>query len=389
MTRSIIFAHVAKLTLMSSIYYVTSFSKVYRVVDKIHSSQQTMMCKKSDISDISVFPRSFDASSSKLEYLFLVPVIWGSYSPVIKGLYDSNANIVAPPGALFNFFSYAVAFLSLLGVAQFQRRHELGSSKKEKFTQTEVHSGIELGLWLFLGSSMQIVGIQGTSATKAAILVQSTTILVPILDSILNKRDLKPSILLACLIAGGGFFEITVQNSNSIGGLLRSSSGDFFILIAALFYSIHVVRLGAVAKYVSPIALSRVKSTTQLIISFFVASVSACFLDPSSFHDYLHALAVQPSSTGQEFVIAAILWNGIVATGIVTWAQTCGQQAVAPTTANLIYSMQPIFAALFSFSFLGESIEKSTLVGGALILLAVCIAVRASMTNTAVVVDSI
>ena len=83
--------------------------------------------------------------------------------------------------------------------------------------------------------------------------------------------------------------------------------------------------------------------------------------------NYLQIAWNNAISAGQGYVALAIIWNGFFSTALTTWAQSVGQRSVPPTTANLLYSSQPIWAALFSFSFLGESIGFNTIFGSCLL----------------------
>lgn len=64
-------------------------------------------------------------------------------------------------------------------------------------------------------------------------------------------------------------------------------------------------------------------------------------------------------SSGLLYVIFAVLWNGIFATALTNWAQTYGQSRVNPTTANLIYSSQPIWGGIFAAVFLHDATSNS------------------------------
>jgi len=76
------------------------------------------------------------------------------------------------------------------------------------------------------------------------------------------------------------------------------------------------------------------------------------------------------SSYGLLYVLFAVLWNGIFSTALTNWAQTYGQSRVNPTTANLIYSSQPIFGAVFAAVFLHDttSYGNSNFILGSVIL---------------------
>ena len=96
--------------------------------------------------------------------LAMVPILWGTYTPIVKGLYSSIDQIAAPPPVLFNLFSFIVSF-SVLSSTKFT------TSKMVDIKTSEIKAGIELGMYLFIGSFIQILGIQQTSATRASILV--------------------------------------------------------------------------------------------------------------------------------------------------------------------------------------------------------------------------
>jgi len=332
-----------------------------------------------------------------------VPLIWGTYSPLIKLVYSGADNVISPPPILFNFFSYFVSFFCL-NTAQklffFRKKAattttaaitstslEEGDSRTRFATPLESRAGFELGMWLFFGSTVQIMGIQSTTATRAAILVQLTTIIVPILDSLFSAargegRDIiPPRLWLSCVLALVGVCLVTLEGQSGapFSPELLSSlfsmprSGDLLVLLSALFYSLHVVRLGQVAKSseVSPVRLARVKSLTELIAS---ATVLLLFflLDPPRWKEVQDFLsAARAGGSDVDTVVLSVLWNGAAATALTNSLQAYGQRTVSPTTANLLYTTQPIWAALFSFLLLRDQPSVSAVFGIAVLALAV------------------
>ena len=340
--------------------------------------------------------------------LAIVPLVWGSYSPLVKGLY-SAAEVIAPPPLIFNLMSYFIS-TSALTVAKYfssssEKGRELDSDLASSSTapqnesinrfSLEWRAGVELGLWLFLGSTVQISGIQSTTAIRAAILVQLTTILVPFFETVLvNKRAISSKLWTSCIIAMLGVITVS-SDGGSFSNMYRSFSfsefdkvlptfvesvkfngGDLLVSLSSIFYSMHVIRLGTFASRVSPIKLAQIKSLTELALST-AAIALVCLLggnDMNSLSIFTKYIEVVKSSfveSGQIYVLLAVLWNGAFATALTTWAQTMGQRSVSPTTANLLYSSQPIWAALFSFSFLNEQISQSTIIGSSMLFMAV------------------
>jgi drug/metabolite transporter (DMT)-like permease len=387
------------------------FQKICVRATRLDSSILYLKSRKSIAISMSAAVSSEEAPARVLKdyaILAIVPLVWGSYSPLVKGLY-SAAEVVAPPPLIFNLLSYFVS-ASALTVVQYMSSWSK-NSKNELITANKVvaasepdsvkglslewTAGIELGLWLFLGSTVQISGIQLTTAIRAAILVQLTTILVPFLETILvNKKAISTKLWTSCIIAMLGVITVSTDGG-SVGSIISSftfssidksffallenikfNTGDLLVSSSAVFYSMHVIRLGNFASRVSPLKLAQVKSLTELVLSAAAISL-VCLLGGndmnslSQFSKYAQVVKTSFLESGQIYVLLAVLWNGAFATALTTWAQTVGQRSVSPTTANLLYSSQPIWAALISFSFLNESISNSTLIGSFLLFIAV------------------
>ena len=179
------------------------------------------------------------------------------------------------------------------------------------------------------------------------------------------------------------------------------STGDALIMAAAVAYSFHCLRLQGYAQTTPPVQLAASKALTETICS--AATVAALV----SFYYFSYALSpasapvvdsISSSSTlslssfaydsGEEIVrflsyiqnditekgfepwlpaMWAVLWTGWVTVAYTIYAQSYGQSRVRPTTANLIYTIQPICTAIFAFCLLGETLGPAGFVGGALI----------------------
>ena len=154
---------------------------------------------------------------------------------------------------------------------------QIGEDAKEDDYDATIttRGGWELGSYLFIGNGLQVVGLQTVPADRAAFLVQLTTVMVPLLSA-LTAGTLSAVPLptwLACIVAFAGVVVMGADDagSESIGsfdvGQLSISQGDFLIVLAAVAYSLHVVRLGAYAPRTTPLKLAASKATTEAILS--------------------------------------------------------------------------------------------------------------------------
>ncbi|GMI12934.1 hypothetical protein TrLO_g3712 [Triparma laevis f. longispina] len=324
-----------------------------------------------------------------------VPIAWGTYTPIIKQLYTFEPPV---PGLIFSTAYYAVAF-ALLSLASSgwswwsARDPDRGSDKTAGVSlvvETTIQpnkeangdlqrASLELSSYLFFGNILQLIGLRTTSATKSAFLVQLTTIIVPVLSSVLNKYPIKPSTIAACLTAFVGVTILSLDSSadaTSISSILNSlNKGDILILISSISYSLHVVRLGTIAKDVDPTMLAINKSKYELFFGLIGCGVVCGFggdLWIGNGDEFLawgtHFWEEGMRNIEEVKTLAgSVLWTGGVTCGWTIWAQSFGQRQVKAENANLIYTAQPLASAAFAYLLLGERLKGGGVVGAVLI----------------------
>jgi len=319
-----------------------------------------------------------------------VPVVWGTYGPVVKLLYEIDPPI---PGLVFStayFFVASVSAFTLLATSNEEK------SRIEERSLISVIAGIELGAYLFGGNTLQVIGLTTVPSQRAGFLVQTTTILVPILQALSTGKSSNVPVRtwIACTLAIAG---ITVMGIDDFDfhqmqslDVRWPSSGDVLILAAALLYSLHVVRLDRWASEVPPLQLVTYKATTELVlgvgvITLLMGAAGAGFSDTlppfivdtgkdisSFFASVSQQVDDKTLSTASVWkAVAATLWTGLISTAYTTYAQSFGQRNIKPADANLIYSLQPLFTAAFAFLLLGETMNESGFAGSILLGVAV------------------
>ena len=93
-------------------------------------------------------------------------------------------------------------------------------------------AGAELGGYLFFGNCAQVLGLQWTTADRAAFLVQLTTIIVPVLEAGVQRTSLPARTWAACGLATVG---VAVLSSDGLTGA-ADLRGDALIVLSAFFY---------------------------------------------------------------------------------------------------------------------------------------------------------
>jgi drug/metabolite transporter (DMT)-like permease len=281
-------------------------------------------------------------------------------------------------------------------------------AEREK-DQWPIRGGMELGTYLFVGNLLQVVGLQSVNSDRAAFLLQLTTVFVPLLQAIVDRslRTVGVRIWGACALALIGVGIMGLDDAERLDFALQSisnqfqwSPGDSLIVLAAVAYTFHCIRLEGYAKSTSAVKLATCKAITEMTLSGMAAvavishayqsTIDTASIDPgfSSFLaksgqeciDFLFSFKssfMSGNMTPSIFIpaILATIWTGLVPVAYTILAQSYGQSRVRPVTANLIYTIQPICTAIFAYLLLQETLGLAGFFGGTLIGAAVLLVV--------------
>jgi len=308
-------------------------------------------------------------SAARIAALVAVPIAWGTYSPAVEFAYALPHT--PPPQALsFAFVAVSAASLQLASaLAPPEQPLEPTDDAEPPDDALRLRAGAELGLWLFLGSNIQLLGLQLTDAARAGFIVQLTTVLVPLAEALLLRRALPPRLWAAVAAATAGIAQISVLGGAASG----DPRGDALVAASAVMYTAHVVRLGEFAAALPALGLAKAKAAAQLALN--VVTLGA--LQAGGGVD-LGGWAASLTPAEAATLGGVCLWNGLVPSAFTTWAQSYGQSAVSPTAANVLYSLQPVTNAAIAAVVLGEVLTPDEVGGGALVLLGAALASTAS-----------
>jgi drug/metabolite transporter (DMT)-like permease len=129
------------------------------------------------------------------------------------------------------------------------------------------------------------------------------------------------------------------------------NSGDLLTFFCAISFSLQVLFVQIYSKKFDFVTLTFIQILVTTILSFpfmFVFEKVNLVYDP--------------------FLLLAILICAILATTLALLIQNRMQKDTTAVKASLIYAMEPVFAAIFSFLLLGEVLGWLGILGGALIL---------------------
>jgi len=189
--------------------------------------------------------------------LLITAIIWGSAFVAQR----VGMDYVGP--FTFNGVRFALGSLFLLPFIAATRkgRRSNGENRSSLHPRTIFSASILAGFVLFLGASLQQVGIVYTTAGKAGFITGMYVILVPIIGIHWGQKT-STGTWIGAVLAIVGLYLLSVTGDFTI------SKGDLFVLIGAFFWAGHVLLLG----WLSPKMDSLVLASTQ----FAVCSVRFC-----------------------------------------------------------------------------------------------------------------
>jgi drug/metabolite transporter (DMT)-like permease len=207
-----------------------------------------------------------------------------------------------------------------------------------------------LGVLLFAGFAFQTWGLVFTTPSKSAFITGFSVILVPLISTF-HGYPLRVANSSGAFLGLLGLYFVGAPS-----GFRTVNRGDLLTLFGALAFATHIVLVGAYTRRFS----FRYLAPPQILVVGIIATL---------------AVSVGPSSTFHwtARLVFAIALTAIFATAFAFGAQVWAQQYTPPAHAALIFSLEPVFAALISRVVTKEHLGPRALLGSALILLGMVI----------------
>lgn len=270
--------------------------------------------------------------------LLLCTMFWGFAFIAQKSAMDSMGPLT------FAGVRFLIGGLLILPLA-------LGEQRRKAVRLTGIHWFFIMAMStvFFLGSWLQQAGLATTTATNGGFLTGLYVFFVPLLGYALFRTRPHPIVFIGVPMALVGIYFLNG------GGLDSFNSGDWLIVASAIFWAMHVILLGHVARMTGlPIFVSSV--------SFLVAGIAASAIALGTEAPSLEAI----SGGWVEIAYAAVLSTAVGFT-----LQAIGQQHVPPANAAIILSAESLFAALGGALVLGERLPMVGYAGATLIFAAI------------------
>ena len=210
-------------------------------------------------------------------------------------------------------------------------------------------SGVICGLALFAASSLQQIGLVYTDAGKAGFLTAMYIVFVPFLGLFLGQKPGRNA-LLSLIPAIVGLY---LLSCTSVSGI---NKGDVLLLLCAVAFSVQILLIDRHCAGLDGLKLNCIQALVAAVLSVPWALLTET-VDASRIASCWLPLG----------------YAGVLSMGVAYTLQIVGQKRVAPSAAALLMSLESVFAALFGWLLLHETMTGAELLGCVLVFAAVVI----------------
>ena len=206
-------------------------------------------------------------------------------------------------------------------------------------------------LLLYSAIACLVVGVTYTDASTTGFLQSTTVVIVPLMQVIFDRKLPQVRTMLACLITLVGLALLSGAQ------LMTLNLGAIAALLSAVIYAGHIL--------FSKFAVQRIDATSLGILQLGFASLygvlSSLFFEkvvfPSGLSSWIAILGLALLCSAYGFVMLAKL-----------------QSYVSAEFTGFMFSLEPVFTAIFAMIIFGESLQIKGYFGAILILIGVLLA---------------
>src|SRR5262249_58311250 len=197
-----------------------------------------------------------------------------------------------------------------------------------------------------------------TRASNSGFITGSSVVLVPLILALFWGKRVTGWVYFGTVAAAGGLYFLTVP----VSGMAHLNRGDVLTFFAAASYAVHIILVSEYTREHSAAALSVLQVISCAGLSWLMTGIAA-------------AIRWQPARLdfGRPLILG-IAVCAVFATAVAFSIQLWAQQYTTPGHAAILFTLEPVFAVLTSYLFLGERLVPRALFGAAFVLAGILIA---------------
>ena len=219
--------------------------------------------------------------------------------------------------------------------------------------------GAVAGLLLAAGMTLQVLGQTETTASKAAFLTGLSVVLTPFAAYVRTRRLPSFENGIGFTLASFGFLLLTFPR----GGGGPFNRGDLLVTACGVVFAFYIVELGERSAAHDALPLTGV----QMAAVALSAGILRLLLKVPILSGLPAAAAEARPIAWQGTFLWSVLYLGSIGAVGTFLAQTWAQRHMSATHAAIIFSLEPVVAAILAAWLLGERLGMRGAAGGALV----------------------
>jgi len=243
--------------------------------------------------------------------LLLITIIWGSSFPLMKLV----LNYLPAYGYItLRFFIAAFVLTAIF------------HKNLRKLNKRTIICGCIIGLFMFAGTALQVIGLYTTSASNSGFITGLNVVMVPVFSAIMLRKKPDRASFIGVVIAFAGLFFLS-------GGLnFNFNIGDFLTFLCSICWALQII-------FIDKFNQNEDASLLAIIQMYFIGIAGALF--------WIAFDAGKPVIINGTSAIILLI-TGVLGSALAFGGQTIAQKDTTPTHTALIFTAEPVFAGLFA-----------------------------------------
>lgn len=242
--------------------------------------------------------------------LLTITVVWGVSFPLMKIVLDFMPS--------FAYLAIRFLFAAIILAVIFHKNFKHISKKTILF-------GSIVGIFMFGGMAFQVNGLYTTSASNSGFITGLNVVIVPIISALILKKKPDRASIIGIIVAFTGLLLVS-------GGVnLHFNIGDFLTFLCSICWAFQII-------FIDRFTSTEDASLLAIIQVGFTGIVSAAVWMGAGFQQ------IEFNST----VVIILVITAVFGTTLAFGGQNIGQKYTTPTHTALIFTAEPVFAAMFA-----------------------------------------
>ncbi|MFA6448344.1 MAG: DMT family transporter [bacterium] len=224
--------------------------------------------------------------------------------------------------------------------------------KLNNINRATVFVAVISGAILTASFLLQTVSMKYTSASNSAFITGLCVVFVPLYVAALDRKPPTAMQAASVLMALAGLALMTLKFP------IKLNFGDFLALLCAVGFGLQLMICGRLPERIDAPSFTVIQLLTVAILT----AAGGLIVNKH--------IAIPDN----RFVWGTIIYCATAATAYIYIVQALLQRYISEIKAVVIYSLEPLFAAIVAYFYIGETLSLNAMFGGALIMVAMVVA---------------